>query len=271
MLLDMSKFKVEYISGGRAWGYCPYHDDKHTPNLSITLNGKYSGGWRCWACGKKGKLSDTQTIVTLNRDKIDKSSQINWRRLQNHYVLQLDKLSLYKELLSKQLNISIYSISNFNIGYDGSAYTIPMYRGASVISGLQRRFSDGNKCSVKGSRLGIFHSPYGSYCEDGLLIICEGFSDTISIYDLGYSVIGIPFCGFDLKVLEDVLFDYTDVKDFENILIIPDNDDVGIKCANNIASWFGGEIFEFSGTKDIREYIKKKGKDSVIKELNLYV
>ena len=271
MSLDMSKFKVEYISGERAWGYCPYHDDKHTPNLSITLNGKYSGYWRCWACGKRGELSDTQNIVILNRDKIDKSSQINWRKLRNYYILQLSKFPLYRELLSRQLNISIFSINDFNVGYDGSAYTIPMYRGASVISGLQRRFSDGNKCSVKGSRLGIFHSLYGNYCIDEPLIICEGFSDTISIYDLGYSVIGIPFCGFDLRVLEDVLFDYTDGEEFENILIIPDNDDVGIKCANNIASCFGGEIFEFSGTKDIRKYIKLKGKDSVIKELNQYV
>ena len=266
----MNDFKVEYISGGRAWCFCTFHDDKHTPNLSITLNGKYAGKWKCWACGEWGILDKNQKIVTLNTNKINMRPKTNWTKLQAFYGAQLNKLPIYKECLSKQLNVSIYSIDAFNVGYDGSAYTIPMYRDCGYISGLQRRFSDGNKCSVKGSKLGVFQSPYTGYYVDEPLFICEGFSDTISVHNLGYNTIGIPFCGFDLNVLDIILNDLGEGNSFEYIIIIPDNDDVGIKCADEIERLFGGEIFSFDGAKDIREYIKKNGKEAVKKELSYY-
>ena len=272
-------FKVEYISGGRAWAYCLYHDDTHRPNVSITLDGKWCGRWRCWACGKKGKLTDKQ-MGELNVEPFKEYKIFNtnyatcWRKLVASYVKNLDRFPLLREGLMHELNVSRESLFEWDIGYDGTAFTIPMYTNY-VLSGIQRRFPNGKKCCVQGSKLGIILAAYQFYSPEEPLFICEGFTDAISVCDLGFNAIARPHCHFI-----DGIIEYLNAIEYawDNIIIVPDNDVVGTEGAKNLhksiirnVEHLHIDTFNFSGAKDIREYIAKKGKDKVRKELTGYL
>lgn len=267
-------FKVEYISGNRAWCYCHRHNDTTRPNLSISLDTKYYGRYKCWACGTKGKLSKAK-MKSLELDKFkshysNKKCSPNWARLQYSYWQSLNKLPLLKQGLCTGLNIDIPTLSSWNIGYDGSAFTIPMYSidASSIICGIQRRFPNGQKSCMQGSKLGIFH-PIDIWSDEPLYI-CEGFSDTINLNNLGFNVIGMPSCHFVKETTEFI--DYLCPE--EDIIIVPDNDEVGQKAGqelyDELSKYESCYIFEYERAKDIREWIKLVGKDKAIYKLVRY-
>ncbi len=50
------KIEVEAKKAGKEWkAFCPFHDDKKTPNLSIN-DTKEGGIYYCFACGASGHL-----------------------------------------------------------------------------------------------------------------------------------------------------------------------------------------------------------------------
>lgn len=266
---QLKQLKIAHTSGGRAWAYCIFHNDKHTPNLSITLKGQYAGRWKCWACGKTGKIKKSNSVIKLDYSGKCKSyCDIDWGKLQAYYVTQLNRLPLLKEILCKQLDVSAGSIERFRVGYEGSAYTIPMYRHHLYVDGIQKRFPDGHKQNIKQSRLGMFMPRF--MCDDTeTLYICEGFSDTIAVANLGFNVIGIPCTCFDLKIIRTIVIDLYFHFGIQDIIVIPDNDEVGIESAEKIRKGMpiDTHIFEFRGAKDIRDYIAKVGKLRVRQEL----
>ena len=268
----MKPFEVEYISGGRAWCFCHYHNDTHTPNLCITLNGKYAGRWKCWACGKYGSLDKDQNIVVLNKDKINKCPATDWNKLQRYYNTKLDSYPLVKLAFANQLDINMRTLDYFYIGYSGASITIPMYRRPYYISGIQRQFPDRGKCNIRGSQLGMFMPYWNSYLNEEVIYLCEGFSDTIAVYDLELPSIGIPSCGFFKRYVEEFLYSVFDNEEYRHeyrIVIIPDNNKESLRYSNSLADYLGCDttLFKFSGAKDVRELIAKKGKECVRKEL----
>lgn len=276
--LDWSKFKVEYISAGTAWGYCIFHNDKHTPNLSITLDGVYAGRYYCWACGASGTLADTQNIVKLDKKKKRTRVFTNWNKVQRYYNKVLNRFPLIKLAFANRLNVDVNSLDAFNIGYNGSAYTVPMYLNCFYISGIQKQYPDRKKVNMRGSKLGLFIPPNMDCMEIEKIYLCEGFSDTVSVYDLGYNAIGLPSCGFSKLRLDNILVElfegdpewYDDGGlSLRNIVIIPDNNKESIDYSYSLKHYLdiNISIFEYSGAKDIREYIFKKGKSVVSREL----
>lgn len=193
----------------------------------------------------------------------------------------LQKYPLLKLGLAKELNVSTRSLDRWLVGYDGVSFTIPMFREdlpeyyrEAGFCGIQRRFPNGSKRCITGSRLGLMYPL--NYIGDYYIFICEGFSDGISIWDLGLQSIARPHCRHT-DGIEELL---TEVSEgIEKIIIIPDNDTVGMEGAIELRSALGDmcysedewpcdcEIFSFSGAKDIREYITKVGKAEVYKEL----
>lgn len=271
----MKNLKVQYISGDKAWCFCTHHEDIKRPNLSITLSDKYYGCYKCWACGKYGKLSTTQ-MKTLNLNEpvhIDrKKVMYRWSKLARDYKNKLDSLPLIKLGLANELNINVSTLSQWDVGYDGQAFTIPMFSNGTY-NGIQRRFPNGGKCCVEGSKLGIMMSNEEYYPGD-TLFICEGFSDAISVHDLVFTAIARPNCHFTdmLDFLTDDDDEYDD-EEYYDIIIIPDNDKVGLDGAKELRQHLDynivGDIriFEFKGADDIRDYIALKGKEEVYKEL----
>ncbi len=233
-----------------------------------------------------GKLNLSGHAVYKNHPK-------NLHTLWNQHIQScyknLKKYPLLKLGLAKELNVSIKSLEDWLIGYDGGAFTVPMIREGleeyyreSGYCGIQRRFPDGSKRCVTGSRLGWMYPKY--LLGDYYVFICEGFSDGISVWDLGLQSISRPHCryteGADDLVIEGIL-DGT-----ERIIIIPDNDTVGIEGAEQLQDELSGlcyydeegfereysvDIFSFDDAKDVREFIQLKGKDYVRRELENYI
>ncbi len=283
--------KIEFSNNKRAWCYCPHHEDKERPNLSITLTDDYYGHYKCWACGKFGILSDKQMEeLELSKKKRTKPVNINWRALYEEYEAALKhKYPLFEDSLAQQWGVGKKSLSYFNIGFDGEAYTAPMWSPEGSSIGIQRRFPDGNKCCVDGSQLGLFLSCVMDY--EGTLVICEGVSDTVAVDDLtGGDIIGRPSCNYGkelittwLEILKENVEDnwgeitWEACEVYDSIVIIPDNDEVGKKGAIELAESIEATvttdvtIFEFKGAKDIREYIQKQGKVKAYSALKKFI
>lgn len=285
---NFQKLNVIDTEHDKVWCYCPFHKDSIRPNLSISLVDKYYGRYKCWACQKEGYLSKAQMSKLSLSNIVYKNDKHNlqtlWRQFAESCKKNLRKFPLLKLGLAKQLNISIKSLDEWLIGYDGQAFTIPMFREdlneycrESGICGIQRRFPDGTKRCVEGSRLGFMYPQ--NYIGDYYIFICEGFSDAISVWDLGLQSMARPCCTYTDGIEDFVSYTYGGI---EHIVIIPDNDDVGIKSAKQLQDMLSGltyeddeweeytdvDIFSFDGAKDIRQLIQLKGKEEVRRELN---
>lgn len=273
--------KIEFVSGSRAWAFCPYHNDNNRPNISITLSSEYYGAWKCWACGKHGKLSKVElNKLNLKEHEVYRNNskmKTRWDDLAFSYIKKLNSLPLLKQGLANEFNVNPGLMNKWRVGYDGNAFTIPMYVGdnGEEICGIQRRFPNGKKCCVTGSKLGIMY-PITCYYASDPLFICEGFSDAICVNDLGYNSIARPHCYFN--DLDNYLAGYI----WEHIIIIPDNDEVGVKGGQALCNYlyeaYSEQIveltmitMEYKGVKDVRELIQKKGKDYVKTLLEDYI
>lgn len=281
---DFQQLNIVYTERDKVWAYCIYHNDVIRPNLSISLLDEYYGRYKCWACGKEGKLSKEQ----MNRLHLSTTIYKNGNNLQTRwkdYVKKcrdnLQKFPLLKLGLAKQLNVSVKSLSDWLVGYDGSSFIIPMFREdlpsycrEGGFCGVQRRFSDGTKRCVIGSHLGYMYS-YNYFDVYDHIFICEGFSDGINVYDLGFNSISRPHCYYT-DGLYHFFEDYSD-SEFEGYtVIVPDNDDAGHKGADELYKilryYYDCSIFSLpSDVKDIREYIAKVGKEQAKKELAKWV
>lgn len=273
--MQFERLRIVCTEHDRVWSCCPYHKDTNRPNLSISLLDRYYGKYTCWACGEHGHLSSAQ-MQQLNLSDFTiykKDLSTRWQNFSEDCYKNLQKFPLLKLGLLKQLNVSTESLDAWGIGYDGASFIIPMLREdlgeyyyQSGFCGAQRRFSDGTKRCIKGSCLGLMY-PYENI-KSTTVFICEGFSDGISVWDLGLNSIARPHCHYTSGIsdfLEDVLSVW-------EVIIIPDNDVVGIEGAEKLYKILEQDgnscaIFDFDGEKDIRAYIAKVGKGRVKREL----
>ena len=286
---DFKQLNIAFTEHDKVWAYCCYHKDTVRPNLSISLLDRYYGRYKCWACGRDGCLSKEQmSKLNLSEFIVYKNNIKNlhtlWAQHTQSCYDNLQKYPLLKLGLAKELNISTKSLDDWLIGYDGDSFTIPMFREdlpeynrERGFCGIQRRFPDGSKRCVTGSRLGLM-CPHG-HIGDYFIFICEGFSDGISVWDLGLQSIARPHCRY-VDGIREFLGEI--IGSVERIIIIPDNDTVGREGAEQLQDVLDGlcyedvewgdyvvdiTIFPLDGAKDIREYIKLRGKDVVRKEL----
>jgi len=290
---DFKQLSIVFAEHDKVWCYCCFHNDTVRPNLSISLLDRYYGRYKCWACQAEGYLSKEQ----MDRLNLSHLTGVYKNSIHNLHTLwcqfaeschdNLQKYPLLKLGLAKELNVSIKSLDDWLVGYDGISMTIPMlredlpeYGREGGFCGIQRRFSDGSKRCVTGSRLGLMY-PYNSI-GDYYIFICEGFSDGISVWDLGLQSIARPHCRHTEGIKE---FLGEELKGTDSVIIIPDNDAVGMEGAEQLQNILKGlhyydegfgaildvAIFSFNGAKDIRGYITKVGKAQVCKELTRYL
>lgn len=287
---DFQQLKIVLCEHNKVWSYCCFHKDTVRPNLSISLLDKYYGRYKCWACPAEGYLTKEQ-MSKLNLSQTIYKNDIHnlhtlWCQFAYSCYDNLKKFPLLKLGLAKELNVSTKSLDDWLVGYDSNAFTIPMlredlpeYGREGGFCGIQRRFPDGAKRCVTGSHLGLMY-PYNKI-GDYYMFVCEGFSDGISVWDLGLQSMARPHCQH-VDGIREFLGEV--IGSVEHIIIIPDNDTVGRDGAEKLQDELDGlcyyeddweqdceiTIFSFDGTKDIRELIQLKGKDYVRRELRKY-
>ena len=198
-----------------------------------------------------------------------KPISINWEGLTDKYRTQTTEGISNK--LSRLWGVSRLSLCQFGRGWDGEAYTFPMYNivGSGLCTtGIQRVWLDGRKKAVHGSQLGLFMP---ECLDDNTIFIVEGISDAVAVYDLGFDVIGKPCATYGDKIIQHFLIE----SDIHSAIIIPDKGWVGIKSGVHTVTALKGivscNVFAFDGDNDIREYISKVGKEQVVKELEFYI
>lgn len=155
--------------------------------------------------------------------------------------------------LSSSIGVSADSLKRLGTGFDGRTYTFPMFNENRKIIGIRRRFLNGKKIAVKGSRNGLF-VPEG-LGHSGKLIICEGPTDTAAALDLGFDAIGRPNC--DSRIEMTVKF-----AQGRSVTIIADNDTPGIEGAKKLLKRLRfccpavKIVVPPDGIKDLREWKK---------------
>jgi hypothetical protein len=130
-------------------------------------------------------------------------------------------------LLAVSLGVSVNSLKRLKTGWDGEAYTFPMSNAEGMTIGIRRRFPNGYKCSVTGSRTGLF-IPSNLSGNESLLLV-EGESDMAAALDLGFDTIGRPNCNSKVEMTAKA------ARGREEIVIIGDNDLPGKNGAEKLA------------------------------------
>ena len=136
------------------------------------------------------------------------------------------------------------------------SWVYPMYN-VNGMSGLQFRDGVGNKKSYPGTRLGLF-MPRDWDVGTPTVYICEGFSDTVAMAYAGFKALGRACATHNKAVVE-----YVETYSPERVIIVADNDEIGIKGANSLQSLLllhteCGILIPV--LKDARESLRKLGR-----------
>lgn len=217
------------------WCLCPKHNDVKTPNLAINkveMNGKPKGYTYCFACSYTTQYSPEDVDKWSNmKAEVKTREPKDWEELQRIY--ERWDLEARKHLeLSKAWRVC--SLPHYGIGWDGEAHTFPMFNADGNIVGIQRRFSNGKKCCVDGSKLGLFIS----FDMGGSKVVCEGLSDAVVATELGYCGIGKPSASYGHELVRDYL---KNINYQDEVIICKDDDEAGtlsaVKLQNVLTYW----------------------------------
>lgn len=178
----------------------------------------------------------------------------------------------YKQLLTDDrlsslatvLGVSAASLNRLNVGWDGEAHTFPMSNDFGNVIGIQRRFPNGRKVSVNGSKTGLFIP--SDLPAESTLLICEGSSDTATALDLGYAALGRPSCNSKVEMTANFARGRA-------VIVVSDNDSVGRTGSKRLA-WILSLscpsvkiIYPPKGIKDLRQWIKAGLSKEILQEL----
>ncbi len=154
--------------------------------------------------------------------------------------------------LACSLGSSAGSLQRLGLGWDGRAYTFPMSNDFGKVIGIRRRFPNGRKASVAGSKTGLFIPV--ELTGRGLLLLCEGPTDTAAALDLGLDAVGRPNCNSIVKMTVGA------TKHRTEIVVVADNDPAGRTGAKKLAGTLALHcpcvkiIVPPDGTKDLRQW-----------------
>jgi len=205
---------------------------------------RVSGDYPCPVCGKPDwclrDLSGHKAFCMRIEQGAVKIKRIPQRMVLKEKVYPINWIATQRLYQSNAVKPSLGEFV-FGKGWDGEAITYPMYDANQEIIGIQRRFPDGKKMIVRGSRTGLFLPISGAFdrvsyrsviylSQSPYLLICEGVSDAIAAYEhLGFASIGRYNCSGGINELASM-----DVIRAVYPVIIADNDNPGILGAERL-------------------------------------
>jgi len=263
------KFKIVDESNRFLYARCPFHKDTN-PSLCINRipnKGKPKGYYFCFGCGAFGEITSQEVDelcknININVVSVVKSD-IDWDTLHLEYWTKEFFEDNKADKLAAKWNVHVFVINELGIGWDGHAHTIPMYDLDKII-GIQRQFTNGYKCMVNGSNLGLIVPM--TMATGNVLFIPEGASDLACLLDMGYHGIARPNALVGKELVYNWLKRYNPV--YDKIIIIGDNDDIGKQGAFELQKYIDSEYTRSivrvpEKGKDLREWISQCGKEYV--------
>lgn len=179
--------------------------------------------------------------------------KVDWKKLQKIYRSNLNG---HLSSVAESLGVTCDSLDSLGMGWDGMACTFPMRNANGETVGIRRRFEDGKKKAVHGSREGLF---FADLCDG--MFVCEGPTDAASLLSIGIVPIGRPHCLGGASEIEII------AKSHRIDAVITDNDPPGTRGANALAKRIDVRVIhppdEF---KDVRAWINGGAKkDDIVR------
>jgi hypothetical protein len=212
---------VRRLANGGYMARCPVHDDTN-PSLSLREeNGKLL--WKCFAgCSQEAVQRELERRVGIPRETDRPSGQ------EDYTPVKLDELADAFELTAEKLRA--YGVRDIPAGYAPEApkggIEIPYLTEQGELRTIEyRRTLEGDdrfrwKTGTTPILYGLWRLP--EWRDADTLYLCEGVSDTWVLWEMGLPALGIPSASTWRKEWWDK------IKERPRIVIIPDNDAVGI-------------------------------------------
>lgn len=211
----------------------------------------------------KPKVRSTITIFPRNWDYND---YLYWSKYEITFELldEYDVIPCKHVYLHKNEKTIIFNHNKFNPIYAykfvfDDKYSYKIYKPLSPDKKYKWLFSGGVRYNIEGEDQLPLHGD--------LLIITKSLKDVMCLRVLGYSAISLQG---EANRLERDLVDKM-LKRFNEIAVLFDNDETGMKYSKIINDEYGFKIFFVplnSGCKDVSDYIKKNGIREAKKMLN---
>ena len=163
---------------------------------------------------------------------------------------------------AERLGVSVMALHRLGAGRaaERKCWSFPMHDDKRQVIGIRLRSDRGDKFAVTGSHSGCFVASAISSKADGLLVVCEGPTDTAAALTLGYDAIGRPSATGGTEIVCEIL---TKMRK-RDVVIVRDVDGPGVAGANSLADRLVPicrtvRIVSPAPAKDLREWLRQGG------------
>lgn len=131
--------------------------------------------------------------------RFPRQHEVYWDDMEWRGVGEAARHSVWRRGFAAGLGVAQSALVSLGVGYDpGRGCAVIPMRDADGTCGIQRRFTDGTKRAILGSRLGYFGMPLNELREvrshATCLLVTEGASDCMAAFTLGFLAIGRAGC-----------------------------------------------------------------------------
>tara|TARA_B100000902_G_scaffold379954_1_gene414818 strand:- start:175 stop:1140 length:966 start_codon:yes stop_codon:yes gene_type:complete len=239
--------------GSEFTAYCPFHDNKNTPSFSIN---KENGLWHCFNpdCDKQGSIRGLRKML-LNEETRFSKTEISDEFLKailedsdkedteiSEDVLDAclidydsDDVNYLKPLVDRGFELD--TLRYFEVGYSRNKerITIPVRDQSYSFCGIIGRATDESQVprylySTGFTKSRVLFNLNNAKAHSEVIVV-EGSLDAIKIHQAGFPNV---VATLGAAVTEDQMMLLS--KNFDSIIIIPDNDSAGYAMADDIIS-----------------------------------
>jgi P4 family phage/plasmid primase-like protien len=147
-----------------------------------------------------------------------------WRERADRFAAQITDEQVLN--LATTLGVDPNVLRELGIGWNGRDWTFPMFDASGEVCGVRRRTREGKKLAMTGCKLGVIRRRKP---DDGVLLVCEGDSDTAAALTIGFDALGVPGAGQCTEIAAAHSL-------HRDVVVVADNDLVGQDGAETLVA-----------------------------------